>query len=108
MKNEEVVSPACSKIQLAGKCLTIIGNMARRAVRSQDPGHMGYVLQELSQVLLERTGCEERLFEPVSVDEIGDLAALYEELDFADGGSQSMAAEARQKARCRGFGPAGG
>jgi hypothetical protein len=41
---------------------------------------VGYALQELSQVLLDRIGTGERQFEPVSADEIHDLPALYVEL----------------------------
>jgi hypothetical protein len=58
---------------------------------------MGYAIQELTQVLVERTGSEERLFEPVSVAQIGDLAKLYGELDFVDGCAQGLVASAAQR-----------
>ena len=47
-----------------------------------------YALQELSQVLLERTGTEDRLFEPVAADEIDNLPKLYVELQFVEGLTQ--------------------
>jgi hypothetical protein len=53
---------------------------------------VGYSLQELRQVLLERTGTEDRVFEPISADEIDGLEKLHEELDFVDALSQDMAA----------------
>jgi hypothetical protein len=43
------------------------------------------------QVLFERTGSGERLFEPIPADEIRGLRSLHEELDFADKASQDMA-----------------
>ena len=51
---------------------------------------VGYALQELSQVLLERTGEDDRVFEPAPPDELGDLDALYVELALVDGFSQDM------------------
>jgi hypothetical protein len=58
---------------------------------------MGYAIQELTQVLLERTGNDERLFEPVSVEQINDLPKLYAELDFVDGSSQDLVASAARR-----------
>jgi hypothetical protein len=57
---------------------------------SWDPDDVGYALQELSQVLLERTGTQDRIFEPIPAGEIEYLAALYVELDFVDTSSQSL------------------
>jgi hypothetical protein len=52
-------------------------------------------LQELSQVLLERTGTTDRIFEPVRADQIDDLTRLYGELDFVDvSSSDHMSREA--------------
>jgi hypothetical protein len=87
-----------SKFELAQKCLIAIRDIADRAVRSLDPENMGYAIQELSQVLLERTGNDERLFEPVSVEQIDDLPKLYAELDFVDGCSQDLVASAARRA----------
>ena len=72
------------RIELAKKCLRLIGKIAERGARSQNPANIGYVLQELSQVILERTGTQERVFEPVDADELHDLTRLYGELDFVD------------------------
>jgi hypothetical protein len=73
------------RIELAKKCLHLIGQIAERGARSQSPANIGYVIQELSQVLLERTGTEDRVFEPVDADQLHDLSRLYGELDWVDG-----------------------
>jgi hypothetical protein len=62
----------------------LIGRIAERGARSQNPEIIGYALQELSQMLLERTGTQDRVFEPVRADQIDDLTRLYGELDFVD------------------------
>jgi hypothetical protein len=69
----------------------MIRDIAGRGALSQDSDHVGYALQELSQVLLERTGTENRYFEPIPASLIGGLEKLFEELDFVDGSSQDMA-----------------
>ena len=81
-----------NNITLAKRCLTLISDIAGRGACSQNPEHIGYALQELTQVLVEKTGSNDRLFEPVSAEEISDLPWLYEELDFVDSLSQSMIA----------------
>jgi len=73
-----------ARIELAKTCLRLIGRIAERGARSQSPANIGYVLQELSQVLLERTGAQNRVFEPVDTDQLHDLTRLYGELDFVD------------------------
>jgi hypothetical protein len=83
--------------ELAQKCLIAIRNIADRGVRSLDPEQMGYALEELSQVLFERTGNDERVFEPIPADQIKNLAKLYAELDFVDGCSESLEASAAQR-----------
>jgi hypothetical protein len=72
------------RIELAKKCLRLIGRIAERCARSHNPEIIGYALQELSQVLLERTGTRDRVFEPIRADQIDDLTWLYGELDFVD------------------------
>ena len=72
------------RIELAKKCLRLIGRIAERGARSRNPANIGYVIQELSQVLLERTGTQDRIFEPVDADQLQDLTRLYGELDFVD------------------------
>jgi hypothetical protein len=81
-----------NNIELARKCLGLIRDIAGRAEPSSDPQTIGWALQELSQVLLERVGIQERYFEPVEPDELRDLPKLLEELDFVDGFSREFAA----------------
>ena len=78
------------RIELAKKCLRLIGRIAERGARSQNPEIIGYALQELSQVLLERTDTQDRVFEPVDADQLQDLVRLYEELDFVDVSSSDL------------------
>lgn len=82
-------------VETARKCLALIRDIADRGASSWDPNNVGYALQELSQVLLERTGAQERLFEPVAAGELRDLAALYAELEFVDGMSRQHCANHR-------------
>ena len=82
------------KKELARRCLSLISEMAGRGARSRDPEQIGYALQELTQVLLERTGHKDRVFEPVPPDQIKGLAKLYEELDFVNGCSQALTVSA--------------
>ncbi len=81
-----------NNIELAKRCLALISDIAGRGACSQNPEHIGYALQELTQVMVERTGNADRLFEPIPADQIRDLAWLHEELDFVDSLSQSMLA----------------
>jgi hypothetical protein len=85
------VASAESNMCQARRCLTLIRDIAARGAMSQDPEQVGYALQELSQVLLERTGTEEIHFEPIPATMIGGLEKLLEELDFVDGSSQDLA-----------------
>ena len=48
------------QVEVARKCLGLIRDIAKRGAASWDPADVGYALQELSQVLLERTGIEDR------------------------------------------------
>jgi hypothetical protein len=96
MTPENSASPRAN-FESAQRCLIAIRDIADRGVRSLDPEHMGYALEELSQVLFERTGNEERFFEPISANQIKGLAKLYAELDFVDGCSQDMEASAAQR-----------
>ena len=81
-----------TNVELARKCLCLIRDIADRGASSWDPEAVGYALQEISQVLLERIGTEDRMFEPVPAGEIRDLAALYVELQWVDAGSQGLCA----------------
>jgi len=91
LRNSEPISGS-DNIELAKRCLALIRDIAGRGACSQNPEHIGYALEELSQVLCERTGSDERLFEPIPADQIRGLRWLYEELDFVDGASQGMVA----------------
>lgn len=53
-----------TEIELARKCLALIRYIAERGALSWDPKQVVYALQELSQVIYERTGDDERVFEP--------------------------------------------
>jgi hypothetical protein len=82
-------------VDMARKCLRLIRDIADRGASSWDPGDIGYALQELSQVLLERTGMQERVFEPMAAGELRDLSALHAELEFVEGCSQELCATHR-------------
>src|SRR3979411_1024716 len=74
-----------ARIELAKKCLRLIGRIAERCARSQNPAIIGYAIQELSQVLLERTGAQNRGFEPVDAEHAQNILTLHAELDWVDG-----------------------
>jgi hypothetical protein len=93
MNAEQTAAGIESNINKARKCLAMIRDIAGRGAVSQDPEHVGYALQELSQVLVERTGIEERIFEPVPATVIEGLEKLRVELDWVDGHSQFMACQ---------------
>jgi len=92
---EDEIGGAVLRIEKARACLGKIRDIADRGLRAVDPGNVGYALQELTQVLCERTGDDERYFEPVDADRIGDLDDLWKELDFVDSCSQSLEAGER-------------
>lgn len=81
--------------KLARKCLGLISEIADRGARSQDPQQIGYALQELTQVLFERTGNDDRVFAPVPPSEVSDLRQLYTELDWVNCLSRDMMTSAR-------------
>jgi hypothetical protein len=85
------MSQSIRNIEDAKRCLRLIRDIADRGASSWNPEHVGYALQELTQVLLERTGESERVFEPVSADGLGELRPLLAELDFVNGCSEDMA-----------------
>ena len=91
MVTRPAVEHTQENLSRARKCLAMIRDIAARGALSQDPDLVGYALQELSQVLIERTGTEEIYFEPISTALIGGLEKLHEELDFVDCGSQDLA-----------------
>ena len=75
---------------LARRCLELIRDIADRGASSWDAEQTGFALQEISQVLFERSGCEDRMFEPTAAGKLSDLGRLYEELDFVDGVSKEI------------------
>ena len=80
-----------ANVELAKMCLTLIRDIAARGACAEDPWHVGYALEEISQVLLERTGTQDRRFEPVPAGQIAGLEALHEELDIVNACSQDLA-----------------
>jgi hypothetical protein len=83
---------SATRVDTARECLTLIGRIAARGASSADPESISYALEELSQVLVERTRTEQRLFEPVPAYQIRDLDWLLEELDLVDSFSSSIEA----------------
>jgi hypothetical protein len=79
-----------ARIEMARECLRLISRIATRGACSGNSEDIGYALEELSQVLLERTGSQDRRFEPVPADQLCDLNRLHEELDFVESCSSSM------------------
>jgi len=91
MEGTRLDSGGSRNVEEAKQCLRLIRDIADRGASSWNPEHVGYALQELTQVLLERTGATERAFDPVPASELADLDALLEELDFVNSCSESMA-----------------
>ncbi len=79
-----------NNIELAKRCLALISDIAGRGACSQNPELIGHALQELSQVMLERTGSKVRRFEPVPPDQIHDLEWLHEQLDQVNWHSEDL------------------
>ena len=96
MKTENAIRNGAYNMSMAKKCLELIRDIAERGARSNNPENVGYALQELTQVLFERTGSDDILFDPVSADKLSGLDKLYEELDYVDAGSQDFARLDRQ------------
>jgi len=82
---------------LARRCLKLVSEIADRGANSADPDQIGYALQELTQVLFERTGKHDRVFEPIPPAQISDLQKLQEELGFINSSSESMMASPLQR-----------
>jgi hypothetical protein len=81
-----------NNIELGRRCLALISDIAGRGACSQNPEHIGHVLQELSQVMLERTGSNQRRFEPVPAEQIRDVERLHEQLEQVNWYSEDMGA----------------
>jgi len=77
-------------VQLARKCLMLISDIAQRGASSWNPECVGYALEELSQVMVERTGDLERWFEPIPAGEILDVNRLAANLDWVNTFSEDM------------------
>ena len=91
MKRTNAKPSSRRTVEEAKQCLRLIRDIADRGASSWNPEHVGYALQELSQVLLERTGIQDRIFEPVPAGELDDLSHLLEELVFLPPGADFMA-----------------
>jgi hypothetical protein len=90
----QTLSETCAfadNVSLARECLRLISEIANRGALSEDPDQISYALQELTQVLYERTGHDDRIFEPIAPNRIDGLQELYAELDLVNCFSQGMA-----------------
>ena len=87
---EKIIIISANNVEVARKCLERIRDIADRGASSWDAAQVSYALQELTQVLFERSGSDERLFEPESLHQNGDIRKLYEELEFVNALSQDM------------------
>jgi hypothetical protein len=83
-----------NRVELARRCLALISNIANRGVSSENSANVGFALEELSQVLFERTGSEEVRFLPLPAEQISDLDVLFEDLSIIESTSQSLTAHA--------------
>ena len=78
------------RAELGRQVLGLVREIADRGAASRDPAVVGYAIQELTQVLYERTGNEKRMFEPVPSNQIPGLNSLAEELNFVNGCLKAM------------------
>jgi len=99
VESRTTTKPIEGKTDIAKRCLSLIGEIARRGARSSNPEVIGYALQELTQVLFERSGSQERIFEPVAPDRISDLEELFVELASVNDAATSMARSAEWENR---------
>ncbi|MFN7992745.1 MAG: hypothetical protein U0Q18_04050 [Bryobacteraceae bacterium] len=76
---------------LARHCLMLIRSVATQGIISPNSEIVEYALQELSQVLVERTGIEEFVFDLVDSDEIRDLAFYLDRLYHLAQSSRALA-----------------
>ena len=95
-RKDSVALTGPENMELVRRCLALISAIAGRGACSENPEHVGYALQELTQVLFERTGSDERRFEPIPADQIHGLRWLIGELDFVNSGSEGMVASAHR------------
>ena len=79
-----------TQVDLARKCLLLIGDIAIRGACSLTPDHIGYALRGLSQLLVERNLSQDGVVEPNSAHQIHNLNWLHAELDVIDSFSQCM------------------
>jgi hypothetical protein len=84
-KNSRGQRPKLINMEWSKKCLRLIAEIGERGALSWDPERVGYALQELSQVLLERTGLKSRMFEPVPAYDLDGLEELYQGLEWVAG-----------------------
>src|SRR4051794_32287229 len=91
MDKKQTIAELETNTCLARKALALIRDIAGRGAISPNPEHVGYALQEISQVLVERTGSDEILFEPISAALIEDLEKLLDKLELVDAVSRDMA-----------------
>ena len=93
--NQQTTECSIDKNDAARRCLRLISEIADRGARSSDPEQIGYALQELTQVLFERTGNDDRVFEPVAPSQIDGLSELHTELEWVNGFAQDLTTASR-------------
>jgi hypothetical protein len=76
--------------ELAKQCLELISRIAARGAEAHNPEHVRYALQELRQVLLERSGDDDRIFDVEISPPVDELRHLLGELAFVDGCSEEF------------------
>ena len=79
-----------TQVDLARKCLLLIGDIAIRGACSLTPDHIGYALRELTQILIERNLNQDGVVQTVSTHQFHNLRWLHAELDVIDSFSQCM------------------
>jgi hypothetical protein len=79
-----------NEMEMAKQCLELIARIAARGAYAHNQEHFIYALQELRQVLLERSGSDERIFDPERLPPMDELRYLRGELAFMDSCSQEL------------------
>jgi hypothetical protein len=77
---DTVIDPHADSTELARKCLRLIRDIAHAGSCAQSPNDVGTALEDVSQIIFERTGIKGQFFAPTSPDCIPDLHTLYDQL----------------------------
>jgi hypothetical protein len=76
---------------MAKACLALVRDIADGGASSWSADHVGFVLQDLTQVLLEFAWTNDARFPPIWVWEMAVLSSLHLELQSMDQFSQGLA-----------------